>query len=60
MLIVPAVDLLDGSVVRVEQGDEKRAKVYSKDPTAMVRSFAENGASIVHVVDLNAAIRKDF
>ncbi len=54
------MDLLDRCVVRVEQGDEKRAKVYSKDPTAMVRSFVDNGASLVHVVDLNGAIRKDF
>lgn len=60
LLIVPAVDLLDRCVVRVEQGDEKRAKIYSNDPTVTVRSFAENGASLVHMVDLNAAIRKDF
>lgn len=59
LIIIPAVDLLDGSVVRVEQGDANRVKVYSNDPLSIVRKFVENGASIIHVVDLNAAIRKD-
>lgn len=59
MLVVPAVDLLDRCVVRVEQGDEKRLKVYSEDPVNTVRNFAKSGASIIHVVDLNAAIRGD-
>jgi phosphoribosylformimino-5-aminoimidazole carboxamide ribotide isomerase len=59
VLIVPAVDLLDGCVVRVEQGDQNRKKVYSNDPVSVVRDFARNGAVLIHVVDLNAAIRND-
>lgn len=57
--MVPAVDLLDKSVVRVEQGDENRRKVYSIDPVNVVQNFAHNGATLIHVVDLNAAIRND-
>ncbi|MGI0092421.1 MAG: HisA/HisF-related TIM barrel protein [Nitrososphaerales archaeon] len=59
MLIIPAVDLLERRVVRVEQGDRERAKVYSNDPLSVIRNFVENGASLIHVVDLNAAIRND-
>ena len=59
MLVVPAVDILDKSVVRVEQGDQNRRKVYSLDPVSVVQNFANRGATLVHVVDLNAAIRND-
>lgn len=58
-LVVPAVDLLDGNVVRLEQGDLKRSNVYSNDPIKVVKEFAENGASLIHLVDLNAAVRSD-
>ena len=56
MLVIPAVDILDGKVVRLEQGDERRSKVYGEDPLELVKTFFANGASLVHVVDLNAAI----
>jgi len=59
LLIVPAVDLIDRCVVRVEQGDQKRKTVYSDDPLKTIQNFARNGARLVHVVDLNAAIRND-
>ena len=53
------MDLLDKCVVRVEQGDQNRKKMYSIDPVNVVQNFAHNGATLVHVVDLNAAIRND-
>lgn len=59
MLIIPAMDLLDRHVVRIEQGDQERRKVYSDDPVGMVKGFSDRGARLVHVVDLNAAIRND-
>jgi len=59
LLIVPAVDLIDRCVVRVEQGDQKRKTTYSDDPLKTIQNFARNGATLVHVVDLNAAIRND-
>ena len=46
-------------VVRLERGDRSRCKVYSDDPVAVARSFAEQGASWVHVVDLSAAFGED-
>ena len=57
--MVPAIDLLDRKVVRVEQGDENRRKVYSDDPAGTAESLARRGAALLHVVDLNAAIHGD-
>ncbi|MDG6907356.1 MAG: 1-(5-phosphoribosyl)-5-[(5-phosphoribosylamino)methylideneamino] imidazole-4-carboxamide isomerase [Nitrososphaerota archaeon] len=59
LIVVPAVDLIDRCVVRVEQGDQNRKKVYSDDPLRTIREFEKNGATLIHVVDLNAAIRSD-
>lgn len=59
MLVIPAMDLLDRQVVRIEQGDQRRKKVYSDDPIAMIKEFSGRGATLVHIVDLNAAIRND-
>ena len=55
MILFPAIDLIGGKVVRLERGDRSRCKAYSDDPVAVARSFAEQGASWVHVVDLSAA-----
>ena len=55
MTILPAIDLLDGKVVRLVEGDRARATVYSDDPGAIARSFAEEGARRIHVVDLDGA-----
>ena len=59
MILFPAIDLIGGKVVRLERGDRSRCKVYSDDPVAVARSFAEQGASWVHVVDLSAAFGED-
>lgn len=53
--LFPAIDLRDGQVVRLTQGDYGSAKVYGSDPVAVARSFADAGASWIHVVDLDAA-----
>lgn len=58
-IVVPAIDLLNGMVVRVEQGDLNRATVYSRDPVETARSFTEHGATIIHVVDLDAAVKSN-
>ncbi|MGH7261180.1 MAG: 1-(5-phosphoribosyl)-5-[(5-phosphoribosylamino)methylideneamino]imidazole-4-carboxamide isomerase [Nitrospiraceae bacterium] len=55
MLIIPAIDLKDGQCVRLTQGDMQRATVYSSDPAAMARKWQDEGASLLHVVDLNGA-----
>lgn len=55
MIILPAVDLLDGQVVRLEQGRREAVTVYSKDPVGIARQWVEAGATWLHVVDLNGA-----
>lgn len=55
MNLYPAIDLLDGQVVRLRQGEYDDSTVYSHDPVSMARSFIDQGATWVHIVDLNAA-----
>jgi phosphoribosylformimino-5-aminoimidazole carboxamide ribotide isomerase len=55
MLIIPAIDLKDGQCVRLMQGNMHQATVYSDDPPAMARRWQDQGAQLLHVVDLNGA-----
>lgn len=55
MIIYPAIDLLDGKVVRLRQGKYDQVTVYSDDPVEVALKFREQGASWIHIVDLNAA-----
>ena len=54
--VIPSIDLKDGQVVRLLRGDMKRATVYGDDPGAAARRFEEQGASLIHIVDLDGAI----
>jgi len=51
----PAIDIRDGNVVRLLRGDYAAETVYGDDPVAVARSFADAGATWIHVVDLDAA-----
>jgi phosphoribosylformimino-5-aminoimidazole carboxamide ribotide isomerase len=53
--LYPAIDLRDGHVVRLRQGDYADQTTYGDDPVAMATSFADAGAPWIHVVDLDAA-----
>ncbi|MDE2059330.1 MAG: 1-(5-phosphoribosyl)-5-[(5-phosphoribosylamino)methylideneamino]imidazole-4-carboxamide isomerase [candidate division NC10 bacterium] len=55
MLIIPAIDLKGGQVVRLSQGDPLRQTAYSADPIAMAERWEDEGASILHLVDLDGA-----
>lgn len=55
MNIYPAIDLYGGQAVRLYKGDFNKMTVYSPDPTAVVRDFAEQGAKYLHLVDLEGA-----
>lgn len=55
MIILPAIDLLDGQVVRLREGKLEDKTVYSDDPLAFARRWEEEGGNCLHVVDLNAA-----
>jgi phosphoribosylformimino-5-aminoimidazole carboxamide ribotide isomerase len=57
--IIPAVDLLDGRVVRLHQGKYDAVTVYGEDPAEFIGNFARAGAGLIHIVDLNAARNGD-
>jgi phosphoribosylformimino-5-aminoimidazole carboxamide ribotide isomerase len=54
MLIIPAIDLQDGCVVRLVQGKRDK-KIYSRDPLKVARHWVKQGAQFLHVVDLDGA-----
>ncbi len=55
MDIFPAIDLLDGKCVRLYQGDYGKSQIFSDNPAEMARSWFEQGASKLHLVDLDGA-----
>ncbi len=55
MNLYPAIDILGGSAVRLVKGDFDAKKVYDQDPLSAARTFAEEGARYLHVVDLDGA-----
>lgn len=55
MDLYPAIDIRDGNCVRLYQGDYSQETVYGTDPVAQAKAFASEGASWIHVVDLDAA-----
>ena len=57
MELLPSIDLRAGRVVRLHQGDFDQETVYGDDPVSVARSYAEAGATTIHVVDLDASRR---
>lgn len=55
MLIIPAIDIIGGKVVRLEKGDFSKEKVYSSDPLEIAKNWEEKGAEFLHIVDLDGA-----
>ena len=55
MTIIPAIDIIEGKAVRLEQGDFMRMKVYHNDPTELARKFEDAGLTRLHLVDLDGA-----
>jgi phosphoribosylformimino-5-aminoimidazole carboxamide ribotide isomerase len=53
--ILPAIDIRDGSVVRLNQGDYERQTVYGAAPIDAIEGYARDGAAWLHLVDLDAA-----
>lgn len=56
MLIIPAIDLKDGRCVRLFQGEMDKETLYFEDPIDAARHWLAEGASFIHVVDLNGAV----
>jgi phosphoribosylformimino-5-aminoimidazole carboxamide ribotide isomerase len=55
VILFPAIDLKNGEVVRLEQGDMTRATVFHRDPAEQARLFAAQGFKYLHIVDLDGA-----
>jgi len=56
MIVMPAIDVRGGKVVRLKQGQLQEEKVYGSDPVAVARKWEAEGARRLHVVDLDAAV----
>ena len=56
MLVIPAIDLKDGRCVRLRQGDMAAETVYSDNVTEVASRWQQQGAGLIHVVDLNGAV----
>ncbi|MFB5607903.1 MAG: 1-(5-phosphoribosyl)-5-[(5-phosphoribosylamino)methylideneamino]imidazole-4-carboxamide isomerase [Candidatus Nitrosomaritimum yanchengensis] len=56
MKIIPAIDLMNGQVVRLYKGDPKQKTVYSNDPVNVAKQWESAGADILHLVDLDATL----
>lgn len=54
-MIIPAIDLIEGSVVRLYQGDYEQKTEYKLDPVDVVNNYADQGAKWLHIVDLTGA-----
>ena len=57
MQLIPAIDLKNGSCVRLLQGNSDKETVYSNDPAGMAVKFEESGAKRLHLVDLDGAFQ---
>ena len=55
MILLPAIDLMSGEVVRLRQGKAEEKTVYSNDPAAFARRWEQEGGDYLHIVDLDAA-----
>lgn len=55
MILLPAIDLMSGEVVRLRQGKADQKTVYSNDPAAFARRWQDEGGDYLHIVDLDAA-----
>ena len=62
MQLIPAIDLMDGKIVRIARGEEKTAKFYETQfgtPIEAAKRWRDEGASKLHIIDLDAAFGID-
>lgn len=55
MKIIPAIDIINGQCVRLTEGDYTTKKIYAENPLSIAQLFEENGATFLHLVDLDGA-----
>ena len=56
MKVIPAIDLMNGQVVRLYKGDPNQKTVYSDDPISIIKKWEDAGADMIHLVDLDATL----
>ena len=56
MKIIPAIDIMNGQVVRLYKGDPKQKTIYSDNPIEIAKKWEQNGADMLHIVDLDATL----
>ncbi len=56
MKIIPAIDLMDGKVVRLYKGDPEKKTIYSDNPIDIAKKWEKAGADMIHLVDLDATL----
>lgn len=59
MYIIPAIDILDGKIVRLKEGDYNQKTEYSIELEEMINRYQSNGTDFIHIIDLNGA-KGDF
>ena len=59
MNVIPAIDIKNGHCVRLEQGRMDRETIFGDDPAAMARQWQSQGATLIHIVDLDGAVSKE-
>jgi len=55
MIIIPAIDIINGKCVRLTKGDYTQQKIYNEDPVEVAKIFADAGLQRLHIVDLDGA-----
>lgn len=58
MKVIPAIDLMEGQVVRLYQGKPENKTVYSNDPLGVAKKWEKAGADMLHLVDLDATLQR--
>ena len=58
MIVFPAIDIIDGKIVRLEKGEIGSVKSYSDDPVEVAKAFEDGGLEHLHVVDLDRAFKR--
>ena len=56
MKIIPAIDLMEGKVVRLYKGDPSKKTIYSENPLEIAKKWESDGADMIHLVDLDATL----
>jgi phosphoribosylformimino-5-aminoimidazole carboxamide ribotide isomerase len=56
MIVIPAIDLMDGKCVRLLMGKPETKKVYFNDPLIPLKMFTQDGAEWIHIIDLDATL----